>query len=158
MSAIIHLLLDLPDTVRQLGPLWAYSCFLFEGQNGILKNLVHGTQQVDKQIISTFSNIRNLPLAATSFHDKTCKQHFEAFKQLYTRHTMPEQHRKVLENVFLLGEPTRNSVTEAKLLALAAHGWDQAHKYLRITFHGFQIQSCSWKVNIQKRNNSVVAY
>ncbi|XP_065905471.1 uncharacterized protein [Dysidea avara] len=61
MTANVHLLLHLPDTVRQLGPLWAYSCFSFEGQNGILKNLVHGTQQVDKQIISTFSYIQNLP-------------------------------------------------------------------------------------------------
>ena len=32
MSANVHLLLHLPDMVRQLGPLWVYSCFYFEGQ------------------------------------------------------------------------------------------------------------------------------
>ena len=71
---------------------------------------------------------------------------------------MPEQYRKVLENVYLLGKPTRNNVTE---LALAAHGLDQANnaqKYLRITFYGAQIQSCNWKVKIQKHNNCAVAY
>jgi len=46
---------------------------------------------------------------------------------------MPEQYRKVLENVYLLGKPTRNNVTETELLALAAYGLDQANntqKYL----------------------------
>ena len=71
---------------------------------------------------------------------------------------MPEQHRKVLENVYLLGKPTRTIVMEADLLALSAHELDQTYKYLRITFHGIQIQSCEWKVNIQKHNNSAVAY
>ena len=45
MSANIHLLLHLPDTVRELSPLWAYSCFHFEGLNGLLKGLVHGTNK-----------------------------------------------------------------------------------------------------------------
>ena len=45
MSANIHLLLHLPETVKDLGPLWVYSCFHFEGQNGILKNTIHGTQK-----------------------------------------------------------------------------------------------------------------
>ncbi|XP_065892467.1 uncharacterized protein [Dysidea avara] len=158
MTANVHLLLHLPDNVRQLGPLWAYSCFSFEGQNGILKNLVHGTQQVDKQIISTYSYIRSLLLAAANFSDRTCEQHFEAFKQLYFKHNMPEQRCKVLENVYLLGKPTRTNVTETELLALSTYGLNQTCKYLRIIFHGFQIQSFQWKINVQKRNNSAVAY
>ena len=55
MSANIHLLLHLTQCVRELGPLWVYSCFCFESQNGILKSLVYGTQHVEKQIISSFS-------------------------------------------------------------------------------------------------------
>lgn len=51
MSINVHLLLHLPDAVKELGPLWVYSCFHFEGQNGILKNLIHGTQKVDIQLI-----------------------------------------------------------------------------------------------------------
>ena len=55
MTANVHLLLHLTECVRELGPLWVYSCFHFESQNGILKSLVHGTQHVEKQIISSFS-------------------------------------------------------------------------------------------------------
>ena len=59
MSANV-LLSQLPDTVCQLSPLWVYSFFYFEGQNGVLKNLVHETQHVDSQIISSFSCYKNL--------------------------------------------------------------------------------------------------
>ena len=37
-----HLLLHLPETVKE---------FHFEGQNGILKNSIHGAQKVDLQLI-----------------------------------------------------------------------------------------------------------
>ena len=69
MSINVHLLLHLPDTVRELGPLWVYSCFHFEGLNGILKNLIHGTQKVDLQLLSSYSYLRNLPIAADSLND-----------------------------------------------------------------------------------------
>lgn len=53
MSANLHQLLHLPEVVRDLGPLWVYSCFSFEDVNGQLVKLFHGTQhpqiQNDKQ-------------------------------------------------------------------------------------------------------------
>ena len=48
MTLNVHSLLHLTDCVRELGPLWVFSCFCFENQNGMLKSLVHGRQQVDK--------------------------------------------------------------------------------------------------------------
>lgn len=48
MTLNVNSLFHLTDCVRELGSLWVYSCFYFENQNGILKSLVHGTQQVDK--------------------------------------------------------------------------------------------------------------
>ena len=37
MTLNVYSLLHLTDCVRELGPLWVYSCFYFENQNGILK-------------------------------------------------------------------------------------------------------------------------
>jgi len=52
MSANIHSLLHLANSVRNLGPLWVHSCFPFESMNGnILKNF-HGSQGVEKQVNS----------------------------------------------------------------------------------------------------------
>ena len=61
MSANIHLLLHLPDTVKELGP---HSCFHFEGLNGVLKGLVRGTQHIDKQLVTSYSYMKHLPALA----------------------------------------------------------------------------------------------
>ncbi|KAK3911358.1 tRNA (guanine-N(7)-)-methyltransferase, partial [Frankliniella fusca] len=44
MTSNLHLIRHLPDVVRELGPLWATTCFSFEDMSGALKNLVHGSQ------------------------------------------------------------------------------------------------------------------
>ena len=38
----VHSLIHLCASVRQLGPLWAYSCFGFENMNGMIKRDQHG--------------------------------------------------------------------------------------------------------------------
>lgn len=43
VTANVHSLLCLADSICELGPLWAHFCFHFESQNGALKSLVHGT-------------------------------------------------------------------------------------------------------------------
>lgn len=44
LSTHLHSLLHLPDVVRDLRPLWVYSCFSFEDIHGKLKNLVRGSR------------------------------------------------------------------------------------------------------------------
>ena len=50
MTMNIHSLLHLPQCVRNLGPLWAHSCFPFENANGELLKLFHGSQGIEKQV------------------------------------------------------------------------------------------------------------
>jgi hypothetical protein len=57
----LHSLLHLSECVRNLGPLWAYSCFPFETANGYVTKLFHGTQHVDMQILSSVNVIQMLP-------------------------------------------------------------------------------------------------
>ena len=46
----VHLLSHLADCVRRWGPVWAYSCFVYETMNGHLKKLFHGTKNMSKQV------------------------------------------------------------------------------------------------------------
>lgn len=46
----IHLLQHLSYYVSRRGPIWAYSCFAFEGMNAFIKPLVHGTHHAMEQI------------------------------------------------------------------------------------------------------------
>lgn len=50
LTGSVHGLLHLPEAVRNLGPLWAHSCFGFESANGDLLKLFHGSQGVEKQV------------------------------------------------------------------------------------------------------------
>ena len=52
MTINIHNLLHIPNAVKNMGPLWAHSCFPFEIANGELLKLFHGSQAVEKQVDS----------------------------------------------------------------------------------------------------------
>ncbi|XP_070537248.1 uncharacterized protein [Ptychodera flava] len=61
MTHNVHSLLHLTEDVKQLGPVWTHSCFHFEDTNGFLLKLIHGTQNVQFQILSAVSLVQNLP-------------------------------------------------------------------------------------------------
>ena len=51
MTYNVHQLLHLRDSVEDLGPLWSHSCFFFEDLNGDFRDLFHGTQNIDGQVM-----------------------------------------------------------------------------------------------------------
>lgn len=52
-----HNLMHLAKFVKCWGPLWAWSCFGFEGMNGSLTKFIHGTGMIGKQVIFIFKKI-----------------------------------------------------------------------------------------------------
>jgi len=67
MTYNIHLLQHAASSVRDWGPLWGYSNFMFESNNGFLLDLFSGTQGVTVQICNTFTVFRSLPLLANRY-------------------------------------------------------------------------------------------
>lgn len=61
MTYNVHQLLHLQECVRDLGPLWTQDCFFFEDLNGDLREMFHGTQSIDNQIIQLVSVMQKLP-------------------------------------------------------------------------------------------------
>ena len=51
----VHQLLHFSKVVEDLGPFWSNSCFPFEDYNGDLRDLFHGTQNVDGQVSILYS-------------------------------------------------------------------------------------------------------
>lgn len=49
-SINVHLLLHLPNCVRNLGPLWSYSCYEYEDLNGQFLKSIHGTWHLETQM------------------------------------------------------------------------------------------------------------
>lgn len=54
MTYNVHLLKHLAKNVSLWGPLWAYSAFVFENNNGILLQLVKGTTGIPTQIVKKY--------------------------------------------------------------------------------------------------------
>lgn len=57
----VHLLLHIPKSVLQWGPLWCYSMFSFESANNGLMRLVKGSTGVAAQIVSKYAVSKYLP-------------------------------------------------------------------------------------------------
>ena len=104
-----HLLLHLPDNVRELGPIWAYSCFPFEDANGFLLKLVKGTQSVHSQLIDTMSIMHGLP-----FLEKTVVREGSEVDKLLKRikHNDPKRITKLQREIWALGKMTKLDVDD----------------------------------------------
>ncbi|CAC5392142.1 unnamed protein product [Mytilus coruscus] len=60
-SFSVHLLLHIPNTVLQNGPLWCQSCFWFEDYNGELRQFFHSSQHPDSQVARAVHIVQKLP-------------------------------------------------------------------------------------------------
>jgi len=61
MSYNVHQLLHLKSDEENLGLLWMHSCFFFEDLNGDFRDLFHGTQNINGQILQAVSTLQKLP-------------------------------------------------------------------------------------------------
>ncbi|XP_044169373.1 uncharacterized protein LOC114951105 isoform X2 [Acropora millepora] len=73
MTYNVHQLLHLKSDVENLGPLWTHSCFFFEDLNGDFRDLFHGTQNINGQILQAVSTLQKLPELAREICSPTAK-------------------------------------------------------------------------------------
>lgn len=88
-SLNVHQLLHLNENVENLGPLWVHSCFSFENINGQLIRDVHGTTDVESQIMK--SHMRILKFSAL-----ISQQEDGPIKNFLTQH---KHQVKITENI-----------------------------------------------------------
>ncbi len=75
VSFNVHILVHAAASVKNWGPLWSHSAFLYETQNGHLQKLFHGTQAVAEQIVNMFNLYQHVPrLIAAVFKDEETQQ------------------------------------------------------------------------------------
>ena len=104
MTANVHYLLHLPMVVQNLGPLFAYSCFPYEGTNGHLLSCIKGTQHVDSQILETVSISQGIAHIAEQYlpSDTAASQFYRNMKA--TRHESNKLEIKESERCYALGQ------------------------------------------------------
>lgn len=76
----MHNLTHIVDCVRKWGPLWAWSCFAYESFNGEIKQGVHGTGNVCRQIFWAFQAQKRIFHTMQNF-DLTKEGKFKEFME-----------------------------------------------------------------------------
>ena len=74
MTINVHSLIHLPETIKDLGPLYFYNLFHLEDKNGYLLKLIHGTQNIPFQLACAVSASNFISLLCEENVDTNSKE------------------------------------------------------------------------------------
>lgn len=143
--------------MRDLGPLWSYSCFFYEDLNGDLRNLFHGTQMVHLQIAYALSVQINLPkLAASLIHGSP---QANLHNKLTTYHHIKQKMDLIIDRVFVIHPllPGESFVCENSSVAKTLTGSIALHKFARLFFNGKILHSVLYHA-VTNRNSRCILF
>lgn len=160
MTLNIHQLLHLPDSVRQLGPLYTHSCFSFEDKNGVILKMIRGTQNIDNQITTGISFVQKLPelkqncILLNTREEKICES-------IENPHLL-KRTSKLDEDIYALGSFKDRSLSTEEFLAICEFLKETpaSHTFCtfnRIELRGILIYGTSYK-RMLRRDNSVISF
>ena len=156
----LHQLLHLTDDVRDFGPLFTHSCFSFEDKNGFILKLIHGTQFIDKQIISAVSITQKLPeLREKSFVPGSAAE--TLYNKLHSP-SRPQRGEEILPGVYMIGKEYSKCLNDCEFQALEqflgyAPFSAQVDAFNRIEFRSFYIYGLAYK-RMTRRNCATIKY
>lgn len=81
MKFNVHLMLHLPDTVKNFGALWAWSAFPYEAYNYVLRQMLKNSQCIIQQVCKSYLRLQNIKFHS-AFEENGCNQYG---KELYLR-------------------------------------------------------------------------
>lgn len=110
MMSVVHLLEHLPQCVKDCGPMWCYSNFNFESNNGSLVKHVNGTTDVEHQIASKYA--LNNSLASLKKKMETTFNYIDRMKSMRVK----KSHK--IGQITIFGSPHKHklNVTEKQYL------------------------------------------
>ena len=152
MTANVHSLLHLTENVKDLGPLWVYSCFYFEGLNGLLLKHVHGTQGIGLQFLTHFSTMQSFPLPENMPLIKDPPSFLKMIANINSSSSSVQMKG--------LGRAKCSSLTSDELVAFNQAGYcavGVVRRFARLLVNGVTFSSLPWKEN-QRRHNSTVCF
>ena len=143
--------------VKNIGPLWAGSCFGFEDFNGDLRTLFHGTNKVELQIAFSVCVQQKIPeLIPLLQHGSASKEFYQHMTE--GRYSLKCKREEISTNVFALGIMSPASLSarlkqyvESKLCAQIS----RAFTFKRIQINRDVTHSKAY-VNITRRNSCTV--
>lgn len=118
LSFNVHQTLHLVQSVKDWGPLWSHSAFMFEAFNAVLLKMIKGTQGVPRQILNTFCLTRAIPLNISTALPKCSPAEQDFIKTLITHKRRLASACSVADQVTLLGLPKHRRLSRIHFVAL----------------------------------------
>ncbi|XP_065892432.1 uncharacterized protein [Dysidea avara] len=160
MTINIHNLLHIPNVVKNMGPLWAHSCFPFESANGELLKLFHRSQAVEKQVIRHISEHHKLPGYAKEVLQPGSQQEI-----LFTAMNHSKRIINHSKKMSLTGKPYQGRFSRDDITCMQkAYGTFDTTSQHNICFYPYLylqnncVISAKTKSRTTKRNNSCLSY
>ncbi|XP_040077868.1 uncharacterized protein LOC115321834 [Ixodes scapularis] len=154
----MHQLLHLPNSVRQLGPLWAQSAFVFEGGNGKLVKLVSAARGLPDQIVERVVMTQQLEClladsnVAISANERSVCERFLDYSHI--------QNACYVDEACLLGREKAAILTAIEERALEVYGGTgtvgSALEYQRFVYKGQVFHSTAY-TRASKSDTTVVS-
>jgi len=161
VSYNVHLLVHVTNAVKNWGPLWATSAFVFEDSNRILLRLLHGTRKVSKQVCCSFSNTKYLqPMAKEYFRENTDHAVAKLLSKFCHIRVPCARAVRFHRGVVAVGNAEVSQLTVSELLALEACIGTVllgtiVTRYCRVIINGMVLHTGQYASKF-KRNDSLV--
>ncbi|KAG8200898.1 hypothetical protein JTE90_020538 [Oedothorax gibbosus] len=157
MTFNIHQMLHIASSVRDLGPLWAHSAFVFEGGNGKMLNLVTAAKAVPLQVLNRFCLEKKLEHLFNNGNNSD--KFYTFYKTLHCKSTL-KNCRTVDLGLHLLGKEKVKSTfyeTEERAYITAVGGVPETvSEYSRIIYNSRMYHSELY-TRAGKTDNTVVS-
>lgn len=150
----IHLMTHLADGVRNCGPLWATSAYIFEANNHMLLKMASGTQYVPQQICDTFMLSQKIPaIGRECMNEETCPMVKHMFQKL-SKGKMPVHSQHILHrNVSGLGVGKAVHLTASQAVSLASLLDKDVVNRSAITYNRFVVNHVLYTAQSYTRSN-----
>ncbi|XP_067212377.1 uncharacterized protein [Linepithema humile] len=159
MKYNVHLLLHIPEYVRNYGAIWAWSAFPFEHFNGIIASLFYGTQCIPLQICKLYSRLRYIKQQCEIFSRPNCSVQGKVIFRYITKKTKIMKCIEFGDELRIFGKSTEMQLSlRQKLLIeqfLKETIENNVQSFQRFTYNNTLYHSFKYSCLI-KRNNSTV--
>ena len=157
----IHLCLHVAKSVKDWGPLWCHSAFVFEGYNAQLIEMFKGTQAVPLQICKTFLLRRAIPSLAQNLKSTNrCSVKYNTLLSSFSSKNDKIAHAATVNRITLLGKAKFRRLRDADRLPMLNVSRDIdlssfVKYYNRIVIEGELVHTYNYCRNL-KRNSFTV--
>ena len=151
-----HLLSHLSMYARLWGPLWSQSSFGFESKNGILRNLIHGRNEVTNQLLFNIDVVHTIQLVRPHLEKSETRSTLDFIDA--ARHALPRSNMTPLSeqpHLYIVGSLSVIQATDEEISVLGTS--NPLRVFTRLCKEGIIYYSTRWSRK-GKRNDCICSF